>query len=415
MLLKFLILSIVVIVSSEKVRYDNYALYKVEPKNEDQVKFLKELEKNEDLDFWKSVNQAGDYASIAAPPEMRKKFEHSLKKRSIYSEMVLDNIQEAFDAQLYSRKRRSAEPELFWTNYQTIDDIYEWFEHLAQTQSNIVSLITVGRSFEGRNITGIKISRGNSDRNFVIEGGQIGADWLSPTVITYIVDQLVRGEDPEALQASQDFTWHIFPIVNPDGHQFSQDSVRLWTKNRTPTLLSNAAIGVDLSRNWNSHWGVQGGSFTPSANNYVGLGPFSEVETRQMARYLDSIGGSTTGFLSLRSFGQRLLIPFAHSATPLYNFNEMVTIGRRAMGSLAVKYGTQYLVGTSLQFSDGSTGTSADWIKFRFNPPIVATYLLRDQGGWGYTLPVAQVLPSCEETYDSVMAILREARFINVI
>ncbi|KAL0819455.1 hypothetical protein ABMA28_007560 [Loxostege sticticalis] len=417
MLLKLLILSIVTLISAEKVRYDNYALYKVEPKTEDHLKFLKELEHEGKLDFWKPVDHVGDYASVVAPPEMRKEFERSLKKRSIHSEMMLENIQEAFDSQIYSRKRRSAGPEMFWTNYQTMEDIYEWFEYLARTHSDIVSLVTIGRSFEGRNITGVRISRGNSNRNFIIEGGQIGADWLSPTVVAYMVDQLVKGDDPQALRATQDFTWHIFPIVNPDGHQFSQDSVRLWTKNRKPSILSRApgAIGADLSRNWNSQWGVHGANFDPFSNTYPGLGPFSEDETRQFARYIESIGTRTTAFLSFRGFGQRLLIPFAHSTEPMFNFNETIAIGRRAMGEMAVRYNTQYQVGTSAQVSVGSTGNVADWVKFRFNPPLVFTYLLRDQGSWGYTLPVNQVLPSCEETFDSVMAIIREARFINVI
>lgn len=96
MYLKFLILSaILVSVYGEKVRYDNYALYKVHPQSNDQVKFLNELEsKNDGLDFWKSVTRVGDYASVVAPPELREKFEHLLKKRSISSELMQNNIQE---------------------------------------------------------------------------------------------------------------------------------------------------------------------------------------------------------------------------------------------------------------------------------------------------------------------------------
>lgn len=77
----------------------------------------------------------------------------------------------------------------------------------------------------GRNITGVRIARGRNRQIIFIEGGQIGADWLSPTVVTYIVDQLVRGTDPEARRASEDYEWHIFPILNPDGHEFTQNFV----------------------------------------------------------------------------------------------------------------------------------------------------------------------------------------------
>lgn len=68
-----------------------------------------------------------------------------------------------------------------------------------------------------------------------------------------------------------------------------------------------------------------------------------------------------------------------------------------------------------LKITDGATGVLADWAKYRFRPPVAFTYHLRDNIGWGFILPVAQVLPSCEETYDSVMAIIREAKFINAL
>lgn len=73
----------------------------------------------------------------------------------------------------------------------------------------------------------MRISRRSGRKAFFIDGGQVGADWLSPTVVTYLINQLVTGDDPEARSASEDFEWHIFPIVNPDGHQFSQDSVSM--------------------------------------------------------------------------------------------------------------------------------------------------------------------------------------------
>ncbi|XP_030028973.2 zinc carboxypeptidase [Manduca sexta] len=415
MLLKFLFLTVLTaLVFGEKVRYDNYTLFKVHPESEEHVLFLNDLyELNNGLDFWVPPSEVGNYVSVVVPPEMKKDFKHSLRKRSIYSQLMMDNLQEAFDAQLMSRKKRSASHEMFWTNYQPLDDIIDWFKYLARRHSDIVSIITVGQSYEGRNITGIKISRRPGRLSFVLDGGQIGADWLSPTILTYFVDQLIKGENPEALAASRNFDWHIFPILNPDGHEFTQASVRLWTKNRRP--ITSSAIGVDLTKNWNSQWGIIGGSFDPAANNYIGQGPFSEEETRSFSRYVEEIGSNLAGYLSFRSFGQRLLIPFAHSTTPMYNYNEMLLIGRRAMGSLSAAYGTQYQVGTSRLISTGATGSSDDYVKHRINPPIAGTFLLRDQGVWGYTLPVNQVLPSCEETFDGLLAIIREARFINVL
>lgn len=77
----------------------------------------------------------------------------------------------------------------------------------------------------GRNLTGVRVSRGSGRKAFVLEAGQIGADWLSPVVLTYIVNQLVTSTDDEAVRASQDFDWYIFPSANPDGFQYTQDAV----------------------------------------------------------------------------------------------------------------------------------------------------------------------------------------------
>ncbi|XP_047994475.1 zinc carboxypeptidase A 1-like isoform X2 [Leguminivora glycinivorella] len=160
----------------------------------------------------------------------------------------------AIDAQVNSRKKRSPrvirEPVMHFEGYHTLENINNWFQHLAEQHSNIVTLVTAGTSHEGRNITGIKIARNSNRPAFFLEAGQIGADWLSPTVVCYIVDQLVRGDNPDALAASRDFEWHIFPSVNPDGFEFSDNNVRLWTKNRRPQRGNQ--IGVDLTRNWNN-------------------------------------------------------------------------------------------------------------------------------------------------------------------
>ncbi|XP_060805042.1 zinc carboxypeptidase [Amyelois transitella] len=411
MLQKIVFLSVLAIVLAQKVRYDDYTLYKVIPRDENGLLYLKKLYKTPGgLTFWSVPNLIGNDVSVLASPDAKKDFENSLEERNVQIEVLSRNIQEDLDAETTNRHKRSTNRnEIFFDEFNTVEDINNYFEFLADSY-DFVSTFVVGSSFEGRNITGLRISKGISRRVFILQGGEVGADWLSPTLVAYLADQLVKGEDPEALAASQDFEWHIIPVVNPDGFEYSQNHDRLWVKNRR--IDNRNPTGVDLVRNWNSHWGIYGGSFVNTDVNYIGLGPFSEPETRSVSNYILSLAPRITGLLSFRSFGQRFLIPFAQTDDPFYNYNEMVTISRRSLGSLAVKYNTQYLAGTSRLVGDGSTGTIGDWVKYRFNPPIVGTYLLR---GASYFLPIAQVLPSCEETFDSVMAIFREARFIDVL
>lgn len=48
-----------------------------------------------------------------------------------------------------SRKKRDTSRQLFWTNYQSLEDITAWFEYLAVFHSDVVTLINGGTSHEG--------------------------------------------------------------------------------------------------------------------------------------------------------------------------------------------------------------------------------------------------------------------------
>ncbi|XP_052756465.1 zinc carboxypeptidase-like [Galleria mellonella] len=417
MLLNIIILNIILLTGAQRVNYNKYAMYEVLPQNERDMAYIRELyEKPDGVKFWSEPSIVGSYVSVIVPPDMRKNFEESLSEKNVTVKVASDNIQEMINAEEPKRRKQRTEKkreinEVYFDACLSINNIYNYFNELTQNNSDIANVFTIGKSFEGKNITGIRISRGSPSRVFVLASGEIGADCLSPTVLTYIVRELFRGDDPEALAATQDFEWHIIPIINPDGFHYSQNFDRLWVKNRRRDSL--VPDGVDLTKNWNAHWGTHGGSFINSHDNYIGPGPFSEIETRLVSGYIANLAHNTriTGLLSFRTFGQNLLIPFAHTTEHLNNYQQMITIGRRSLGSLSVRYNTQYLAGTPMEFNNAFTGTIGDWVKENFDPPIVATYTLRNT----HTLPANLVKPACEETYDSVIAILREARFINVI
>lgn len=96
MLLKLLIIFLVSVISTcEKIRYDNFSLFKIHPQNEKDLKFLNELPKNgEDFHIWKLPSTVGDYASVVSSPEKKASFEHSLRKRSINYEVMMEDIQQ---------------------------------------------------------------------------------------------------------------------------------------------------------------------------------------------------------------------------------------------------------------------------------------------------------------------------------
>lgn len=51
-----------------------------------------------------------------------------------------------------------------------------------------------------------------------------------------------------------------------------------------------------------------------------------------------------------------------------------------------------------------------DYIKGVHGKPLSYTYELRDRGRYGFLLPPEQIIPTGEETLDSVVAMFKEAK-----
>lgn len=112
-----------------------------------------------------------------------------------------------------------------WENFQLLDDINNWFYELQRQNPSVVTVVRIGETYEGRNITGIVISRGSGRKGIFLEAGMQGADWISPATLTYFANELVVGTDEESRAAYNDFDWYIFPVTNPDGYEFTENSV----------------------------------------------------------------------------------------------------------------------------------------------------------------------------------------------
>ncbi|HEY6233092.1 MAG TPA: M14 family metallopeptidase [Pyrinomonadaceae bacterium] len=93
----------------------------------------------------------------------------------------------------------------------------------------------------------------------------------------------------------------VFPDINPDGRNYSQNTYSMWRKNRNPASSGGQAskIGVDVNRNYDFLWdfnttfdpGAQAGgtlaSTDPSNDLFHGTAPFSEAETKNVRWLFD--------------------------------------------------------------------------------------------------------------------------------
>ncbi|XP_014254080.1 carboxypeptidase B-like [Cimex lectularius] len=280
--------------------------------------------------------------------------------------------------------------------YHRLADIYGYLDYLAQTYPNFVSVSSMGKSVEGRDIKFIKISSGNPNaKKFWIEGGIHAREWISPATTSYIVSELVENRNKH-LQEVDGIDFYVVPVLNPDGYEYTHEGERLWRKNRSKHHFY--CYGTDLNRNWGFHWGGKGTSNQNCRDIYRGRGPFSEPETRAASNFILNNAQNMKAFISFHSYGQYILIPYGYDQNTLPpDFQELYTGAlkmARAMRSIA---GTHYQAGNSANLLYAASGGADDWAKGAAHIKYSYTIELRDQGTYGFTLPASQILDTAKE------------------
>ncbi|XP_045502737.1 zinc carboxypeptidase-like [Colias croceus] len=393
---------------SAKFRFDNYTLYKIIPENEKHIQILQDiLEYDQRYDFWTYPAPGAKFVNIMSSPENKADLENTFNSNDIKFSISMTNVQEVIDKETVGRYTRSNLRSMRWDTYYNLRQINDWLDDIVSRYSNAASIIVGGESFEGRPIRGVKISHGSGRRAIFIESGIHAREWITMATTNYIIDQLLRSNDPEVQAAARDYDWYIFPVTNPDGYVWSHEEFRMWRKNRRPI---GSQFGVDLNRNWNSNWLLHGSSTNPATDNYAGPGPFSEPESRTLSEYIRSLSGQIDLYLSMHSFSELLLLPFGNSTQQYANYQDAISIGRRAMGALSVRYGTQYTTGNIAEAIYLATGGSIDWVKSALNIPLVYCYEFRDKGQYGFLLPANQIRPNSEEVLDSLLEMIHQAK-----
>jgi len=119
-------------------------------------------------------------------------------------------------------------------------------------------------------------------------------EWISPATVTYIIRELVENRSKYGSFVS-DIDYHIVPLVNVDGYDYSHGKNRMWRKNRA--ILPGRCSGVDLNRNFGYKWGMAGASRTNTCVSiYAGKSAFSEPESQAIRDY---IMGFNPGFFQV--------------------------------------------------------------------------------------------------------------------
>ncbi|XP_058443375.1 uncharacterized protein LOC131425450 [Malaya genurostris] len=447
-----------------KVYYSGYQLWRLYPKSTENVRTLEDYRISPEgvkLQWWKGPTLSGSN-DILVSPSMLDSMKEYLQDEDIAKEIVIQDVGQAI---LYENpkmtRREQIETEvlnghpLTWYRYHRYADIVKFMNYLGRKYPRNVELIHMGRSFEGRPLTVVKVkfgvqrSSGSKKHNskymkgkrrpfpkkkgsrsaVFIEAGAHGQEWIAPAVATWLLDWLTKAiaNNDTELENVKSMDWYVLPILNPDGYEYCHTYDRLWRKNRSKqtqtqsTGIITAALswlqsqstlsmdsnqscyGADLDRNWDHRWNEQGASKSACSEFYSGYSAFSEPEAKALSKFLLSGRRNIAVYLSLQSYGQTISYPDERRLQNEDRFSdvhEMATIAvdtLRGSGSLS-----SYRVDAEDEMSYPRSGTSVQFARYKAGIKYSYTVELPDTGIHGFLLPPSGIESTARDTLELI-------------
>jgi hypothetical protein len=269
--------------------------------------------------------------------------------------------------------------------YRTVEETHTSMENLAAGYPGLADWIDIGDSWEkwssggssGYDLHTLVLtnkSRPGPKPKFFLMAAIHAREYVTAELAARFAEYLVENYDQDA-----DITWlldyyevHITPMTNPDGRKIAEGGI-YWRKNvnNTDGCPYQQMQGTDLNRNSSFKWGLAGSSPDACAETFRGAAPASETETQAIQNYIRGIFADRRGpgdsdpapadtagvFITLHSYGDLIMFPWAWTDSAAPNGNALQTLGR--------KFG--YYSGYQACQSGGvgclykSSGNSDDW------------------------------------------------------
>jgi carboxypeptidase T len=275
--------------------------------------------------------------------------------------------------------------------YHTYDEMTSLLFGLAANHSDIMSVSSIGKTYEGRDLWMVKLSdnvnQQEGEPEILFMGAHHGNEKSSYEVCLYFIQYMVEHYDNsstlevrESINATQIY---VLPMVNPDGVEAGE------RKNREPNhgffgfRPQVTSYGVDLNRNYANHWFllfllpqrfIGSTSWIDSSEVYRGPRPFSTEETQAVKQFVDDHHIKIS--ISYHSFGELVLYPWGYTAKPPKDKSLFVSIGEN------ISRFNHYLVTQSIRLYP-TLGDSCDWMYgthgvFAFTIELGTTYAPQD-------------------------------------
>ncbi|XP_049786272.1 carboxypeptidase B-like [Schistocerca cancellata] len=346
------------------------ALYRV-TFTDQQLPLLDHLRKSTSIRVWNAPGQP-TYV-VMVPPQLHRYFREKLRRQGVAHQLLVSDVEQL---------------------------IRQYLLDLAASFPIRVRVETIGQSSEGRLLDVIQISSGGDGARPVIlmDAGIHAREWIAPAAALYAINQLVENGVHSSLVDSID--WHILPLLNPDGYEYTFTTDRMWRKTRSfgPFLCR----GVDANRNFDFHWNEIGTSESSCGEAYAGEGPFSEPETRALRDYILKNADRIKLYLTLHSYGGYILYPWGYTTELPEDWEILHALAEEANAAQVAAGGQNFTIGSSRNAMYPVSGNSDDWVKAVAGVPLSYTIELPGGGSQGFDLPESEIISIVKPFFESV-------------
>jgi len=266
-------------------------------------------------------------------------------------------------------------------NYHNYAEMVSAINTDVTAHSNIAQKLSIGTSYEGRDMPLIKISDNvgvdENEPEILFNAHQHAREHLTVEMALYLIDLFTDGygSDPRITNLVNTREIWIVPDMNPDGGEYdiATGSYRSWRKNRQPNATN---VGTDLNRNWSHQWGCCGGSSSSTGSDtYRGPSPFSAPETQRLRDFVLSrrVGGvqQIKANVDFHTYSELVLWPYGY------------TTANTAPGLAADQQQTFATIGRQMAATNGYTPEQASDLYIADG--VVIDWMWGNQGIFSYT------------------------------
>ena len=278
---------------------------------------------------------------------------------------------------------------------------------VANANPTRVQRFSLGTSYQGRTIWGVKVSDNvatdENEPEVLFTANQHAREHLTVEMALYILNRLVN--DAEFAQFVDNREIWIVPMVNPDGVEYdiATGSYRMWRKNRQPSP-------TDLNRNWSFQWGCCGGSSgSVSSETYRGPSAFSAPETQVVRNLVNSrvVGGvqQIKAHIDWHTYSELILWPYGYTTantTSTLNANDRNAHAQLGQ-NMAATNGYTPEQASDLYIADG---TINDWMWGTYKIFSYTFEMFPTGSNPGFYPPDEQIVPQTTRNRAAVLRFL---------